>query len=270
MAKVDAKTIEEFKKVLEKDPHSKIFASLADAYREQGDLILAERLALSGIQRHPQYVSGFVVLGRVLIDQEKPEEALKVLRRAVEIDPQNLLAHHLVGSIHLQMNDTKEALKSFKMVLFLNPQSEKARKAVQKLENLTADEYEEDVFEYRHFSQDRPIEKSVESSSKKIEPVQSTPRELEKELDRLLSLVDALIVRNALERAHETLLKAHALAPQHPEVLKRFELLEDEAPEEHPQDLSPLKSREKQIFDRKKDLLEGLLQRVKSVQSPQI
>lgn len=262
MAKIPAKAIEEYQKILQRDPNSKVFAPLAEALRESGDMTQAETVAANGIRRHPSYVGGYVALGRVLLDQGRFREALPILQKATDLDAENLLALHLLGTLHLQISQPKDALKAFKRILFLNPQSEKARNAVQKLESLSADEYEEDIFQYQSLKNQPAKSASRESAAPavKAQPVQPLSTN---EIERKLSLVDALIVRNQLDKARAALMELHSKLPGHPEIAKRFDLLDETAPEEEATPLHPLSSRENTVFQRKKRLLENLLQRVK-------
>lgn len=271
MGRVPQETIEQYQRMLVKDPNSKVFAPLAEALRENGLLPQAERVAVDGVKRHPRYVGGYVALGRILIDQLRYKEAMPILKAATDLDPQNLLALHLLGNTYLQLQMPKEALKAFKMVLFLNPLSEKAKNAVQKLETVSAEDYEDDVFQYQVLGQ--PSTQKLVSTPLELknilpeEPAAPTPASMTsmsaKELDRKLSLVDALIVRNDLERAREALMELNLRAPGNHEIAKRFDLLDEAAPEEDAAELSPVMTREKMIFDRKVALLEGLLRRVK-------
>lgn len=273
-SKISPETIDEYRKILARDPMSKVFASLAEAYRELGMHAQSEKVALDGIKRHPTYVSGYVALGRTLIDQDRLKEALPVLKKASSLDPQNLLAWHLMGTANLQMDDSKEALRCFKMVLFLNPLSVSARKAVQKLETLTADEYEDDIFEMKYLSNTTPASNKIPSKAATIPTTsmdlggpKTPPLAGPKDLERTLSLVDALIIRNDLTKAREALNRAHRAFPGNAEIQNRFDLLDESVPEESAAPLSPLKNRERQIFDRKKHLLEGLLHRIKDLQN---
>ena len=218
MSKNLLKIIEDYRRLLQKDPNSKAFAPLAEALRENAEFQQAEIVAANGIRRHPDYVGGYVALGRILIEQSRFAEAGPILSKAVELDPQNLLALQLIGTLHLQMQQPKEALKAFKRILFLNPQSEKARNAVQKLESLSADEYEEDIFQYKKINATTQINKPA------VAAVTS------QELERKLSLVDALIVRNDLEKARAHLLDLNTRLPNNKEIAKRFELLEESLP----------------------------------------
>lgn len=253
-----AETIEEYRKVLDRDPASKVFAPLAEALREQKEYSQAEYIAWHGIKRHPEFVGGYVALGRILSDQGRHKEALPPLKKASELDPQNILALQLLANSYLQMQMTKEALKAFKMVLFLNPHSEKARKAVQKLESFSAEEFEDDVFEYS-----RPNLRVAQSDLENLEEIKADAPIDEIELQRKLSLVDALIIRNQYDRARDALLELNLRAPNNPEILERFELLDAETPEEEAVDIRPLVSREKLVIERKRALLEGLLQRIR-------
>ncbi|MBC7372306.1 MAG: hypothetical protein H7326_12110, partial [Bdellovibrionaceae bacterium] len=147
MPKIEATAIEKYQLLLQKDPNSQVFAPLAEAYREIGMLKEAELVVRVGVKRHPHFAAGYVVYARIARDLERFDDCLKLAQKATELAPENLMAHQMQAELHLQLKQPKQALKSFKMVLFLNPQSEKARKAVSKLESLTADEYDDEVFE---------------------------------------------------------------------------------------------------------------------------
>jgi tetratricopeptide (TPR) repeat protein len=250
VSKVSAATLEKFQEILAKDPKSKVFAPLADAYRELGLLEEAEEVASKGTRLHPGYVSGFVAYGRILMERKKWPEALPALTKAAELDPQNLLALHLLGNLHLQLKQPKLALKNFKMVLFLNPHSEKARKAIEKLESLSADEFEEDVFEMKQVGKPKkdPSQETV------ISKISQGFR-----LERQLSLIDALIVRNDLAKAREHLEELRFKNPDNREVQNRWNLLFEDAAE-IPAPLSPNRDREMQVLARKKKRLEAVLQ----------
>ncbi len=257
MSKVSAATLEKFQEILAKDPKSKVFAPLADAYRELGLYEEAEEVASKGIRLHPGYVSGFVAFGRILLERKKWQEALPILTRAVDLDPQNLLALHLLGNLYLQLKQPKLALKHFKMVLFLNPHSEKARKAIHKLESLSADDFEEDVFEMKPLNK----EKKDPSQETVISKISQGFR-----LERQLSLVDALIVRNNLAKARGLLEEIRQIHPDNREVNNRWNLLFEDL-SEVPTPLSPNKSRENLVLDRKKHRLEAVLQTLRRQQN---
>lgn len=256
MSKVSTASIEKFQEILAKDPRSKVFAPLADAYREMGMLNEAAAIAARGVAYHPGYVSGFVAYGRILLEQKKLTEALPILTKATELDMQNLLALHLLGNLHLQLKNPKAALKAFKMVLFLNPHSEKARKAIEKLESLTADEFAEEVFEMKPLGRT-----SFNPEGTMISTLSQTPN-----LDRQLSLVDALIVRGEAVRAKAILEDLRINHPDSREAQARWEMLSQED-YETATPIKPQRDREKKIIERKIKRLEAVLHRLEDLRT---
>ena len=215
--------VERYQLLYEKDPTSRIFAPLAEAYRRMGLLEEALRICEKGVHKHPNFPSGRVAYAKVLLDAGRTEAAIEHLQRATELSPENILAHNLLGDCLIKAKKRKEALKAFKMVLFLNPQDEKARSLVQKLESLTADEFEEESFALVKISGTSPLEKALEE---KLPATRREPVSKVKQLERHLSLTDAFIVRNDMDRALETLAVAENQLGRHPEIDRRRRLLE--------------------------------------------
>ncbi|MCC7053101.1 MAG: roadblock/LC7 domain-containing protein [Gemmatimonadaceae bacterium] len=60
-----ADDIRRWSSVLATDPQSLVFADLAEALRQQGDLETAERLATRGLERHPSHAPALMVLARI-------------------------------------------------------------------------------------------------------------------------------------------------------------------------------------------------------------
>lgn len=281
MPKIEASAIEKYQVILQKDPNSQVFAPLAEAYREMGMLKEAALVAQNGVKRHPAFASGLVVYARIMKDLNRPEDSLKLVQKAIQLSPENILAHHLQAEIYLQNKQPKQALKAFKMVLFLNPQSERARKAVTKLESLTADEYDDDVFEMSKIAslkeqfwiEDEEVEEGGIHTASEI-PTESvvakkgpqTPRGLE----RMLSLIDAFIVRNDLNKAKMLLSDTQTEFGDHPEILQRMKLLHSRSgsmmaastDEDHATPLKPLVSREKALSQKKLEVLEMMLRNI--------
>ncbi|MFP5519032.1 MAG: tetratricopeptide repeat protein [Bdellovibrionia bacterium] len=272
MPKLEASAIEHYQTLLQKDPDSHVFAPLAEAYRELKMFKEAEKVALTGIKKHPNLVSGLVVLAKIYRDLQRPEESLKLLKRVVSLAPDNLLAHHMMGEIYLHLKDAKEALKSYKMVLFFNPKSQTALNAIKKLESLTADEYDDEVFAMSKisaaFNEEAPAPVNMAT-----EPTPASSKDrptLERGLERMLSLIDAFIVRNDLERAQELVADCQKQFGSHPELARRIKSLslrtsqltdyEEEAPEE----LIPLSPRQE---DLKKERLEALNLMLRNIES---
>ena len=115
---VTADVVEKYQILLRHNPHSQVFAPLADAYLERGLDLQAEELLVQGTQRHPLFTSGFVILGKAKLKMGKLEEAEIALRKAIQLSHQNILAHQILGDTYLAQKKPFEALKAYKMVLF--------------------------------------------------------------------------------------------------------------------------------------------------------
>lgn len=267
MAKLDSITIEKYQLIISKDPNSLVFAPLAESYREMNMHKEAEKIARSGVKRHPQFVSGLVTLSKILKDLQQYKEALLLLKQAISLAPENILAQQLCGEIYLAMKEPKEALKSFKMVLFMNPQSKIASKAVQKLESLTADEYDSELFQMERINTLSPADNSTIPTPQIVESsTTSSSDSMPRGMERMLSLLDAYIVRNDLEKAQWMLQDCKKEFGQHPEVIRRQKSLKarvsinDENEDALP--LKPLINREQANRQRKLETLNLLLRKI--------
>lgn len=284
MSKIDTATIEKYQSILAKDPNSQAFAPLADAYLEMGMLKEAESLARNGVKRHPQLAGGYVVLGKILRAQENFVDAITALRKAIEIAPTNILAQQTLGEIYFEEREAKEALKCFKMVLFLNPNAQRARKIVQKLESVTADEFSEEAFEMTPLQNLRTDvsssggekttvgipEHTMVASLIEAKNPDDPKLQMDRALQRVLSLVDALIVRNELGKAQFMLQDCFKEFGNHPELVMRSKALlmrsnpniEESGIIETATSLKPLASREKLANQRKLEVLHLLLRKI--------
>lgn len=210
--------IEKYQLLHQKDPKSKVFAPLGEAYRKLGLLDEALAICQAGVKYHPDFPSGHVALAKILIDLKKRESALPHLIQATELSPENILAHTLLAESYLELRLPKEALKSYKMILFLNPHDTKAIEAVKKLESLTADEYEDELFSRL----------SLNNVNEQLNYLKTTPSQTSsnmRHLERVLSLADAYTIRNETEKARELLTRSKNELGDHPEIHHRLNLL---------------------------------------------
>ena len=116
--------------ILAKDPHSRVFAPLAEAYRKAGLIDDAIATALEGLKVHPNYLGGRVALGRAYFENRQYAEAAAEMQRVVTSAPDNLMAHRVLGQIARAQNDLPTAEKAFRMVLLLDPGDQEARQFV--------------------------------------------------------------------------------------------------------------------------------------------
>jgi tetratricopeptide (TPR) repeat protein len=92
--------IDELRRRVDRDPASIAFAALAEEYRRAGLPEEAIETCLSGLKRHPAYVSARVVLGRALLDVGRYDEARTELEQVLRIAPENLAAIRALADIH--------------------------------------------------------------------------------------------------------------------------------------------------------------------------
>jgi len=265
MQDIQPELIEKYQILLQKDPKSQVFAPLTEAYRKMGLVEEAFRIAVRGVQFNPQFSGGRIALAKVFLDRENLDSAITELEKAVDLSPDNILAHTLLADCYLKAKRPKEALRSFKMVLFLAPTNEKAQKAVRKLESLTADEYEDDLFEMRQLPQAvMPHAKPGSEKVTTLKPIKEN-RPSGSELDRILSLSDAYIVRNDLEKAAEVLREGEAGLGAHPEFIKRMKLVNQRTMDAEAEEsqVAPPMSRARARLESQIVMLEGLLRRVR-------
>src|SRR5688572_12217922 len=83
-----------------------LFCQLADAYREAGDHERALGVLRKGLEKHATHLPGYVLLGRILIEQGRFPEALVTYERVLEIDPVNTDARAALDTIMGQLKGT--------------------------------------------------------------------------------------------------------------------------------------------------------------------
>ena len=132
--------IKKFEDTLAKDPSSYCFAPLAELYRKTGLLDDAIATAQKGTAMHPQYVGGYMALGRAYLDKGMKAEALEALQRVVSFTPENMLAQKLLCQIYIDSGDNGLLRKSLEALLSLNPLDTESRILLESLERTASDE----------------------------------------------------------------------------------------------------------------------------------
>ncbi len=125
--------IEKYLDILAKDPNSRVFAPLAEAYRKGGFLDDAVETALEGLRVHPNYLGGRVALGRAYFEKRQYAEAAAEMQKVAKSAPDNIIAHKVLGQIASRQNDLPAAEKAFKMVLLLDPRDQEAQEFIANL-----------------------------------------------------------------------------------------------------------------------------------------
>ncbi|WP_236685656.1 tetratricopeptide repeat protein [Geobacter pickeringii] len=137
--------IKRYEDVLAKDANSYCFAPLAELYRKVGHLDDAMNTARKGIELHPEYVGGYMALGRACFEKGEKVESRRALERVVRVTPDNLMAQKLLSQLYIDAGETESARASLETILVLNPGDLESTVALEALTRSTLQEYQPDA-----------------------------------------------------------------------------------------------------------------------------
>ncbi len=118
---------------LQTDETSLVFARLADQFRLSEHVEDAMELLHKGLQFHPDYASGHIVLGNCYLDLGALEDAREAFLRALALDSENILILKKLGDILHRQGATQEALEHYRRALELEPNNADLREVMGKL-----------------------------------------------------------------------------------------------------------------------------------------
>jgi Mrp family chromosome partitioning ATPase len=98
--------LEELRRRIDRDPHPRHFALLAEELRQSGDLAEAIRVAREGIGRHPDDSGVRTSLGRALLDSGDATNARREFENVLRAAPENRLARRLLGQCLEALSDS--------------------------------------------------------------------------------------------------------------------------------------------------------------------
>jgi Flp pilus assembly protein TadD len=102
--------IEQFQKELGVNPaNATTLYKLADAYSRVQKYDDAERLLQRSIWLDATSTGPYILMGKVLEKKGEFELAVRALRRAAAMDPNNPMTHHLLGQTYRDMGKKDEA-----------------------------------------------------------------------------------------------------------------------------------------------------------------
>jgi len=126
--------IKKYEDILAKDPRSYCFAPLSELYRKLGLLDDAVSVAKQGIETHPEYVGGFMALGRALSEQGNRDEAKASLEKVVLATPENLLAQRILSQIYQEEGNLSAAERALQLLVTFNPEDTESSLALKVLQ----------------------------------------------------------------------------------------------------------------------------------------
>lgn len=274
---LSTKRIEALQTELENNPRSLSFPQLADLYLEKNMDDEAYDVLQKGLHFHPNSVSGMLILTRILKTRNHFPEAEMLLNKSIRLAPQNWQAYLMRADLYVRTGKHKLALADFKKVLMFNATHPVARKAVAKLEMITADE---DIDADKEFSV-QSINKVVETHApirSEAEVAASAPDtapfgQISPKLERILSLIDAFSMRQDYAKALKLLYECKSEFGAHSEIetrllkLSQYETAEKIRPKG---EAKMSESKKAIIIEKKQKALELLLRRVNKLQSERL
>ena len=96
---------------------------LAFKFHQEGRLNEAERLYREVLQSRPQEFEALHMLGILKLQQKEPEEAVRLIGAALEVDRHSVAAHSNRGLALGALNRHQEALASYDRALAINPRN---------------------------------------------------------------------------------------------------------------------------------------------------
>ncbi|MEW6068973.1 MAG: tetratricopeptide repeat protein [Nitrospirota bacterium] len=128
--------IQRLKEKVDKDPASKFFVPLAEEYKKTGKFDEAIEVLTKGLEKQPDYMSARVALGKVYLDKGMLEEARAEFEKVIMAIPDNLYAHKKLAEIYRDFGQRDKAIKEFRTILKLNPMDEWATTNLQDIEKI--------------------------------------------------------------------------------------------------------------------------------------
>jgi tetratricopeptide (TPR) repeat protein len=125
----------------EKNPRSRVFAPLAEAYRKVGMTDKAMEVLSQGIRFNPNYVMGFLGLAFCYFDLSQFNLAYSTLRPLVNNNRDNLRLQRLFADTCIQLGKKDEALDTLKYLLFINPRDKEVASLVLNVEREVEEGY---------------------------------------------------------------------------------------------------------------------------------
>lgn len=128
-----ASEIEKLERMVRENPKGRLFASLADAYRKDGQYPKALEVLEAGLVNHPDYVSARVVLGRVHMTTGDRAKAREAFARVVQLDPESVIALKALADLAEEEGQGEEALRWSGQLLTVDPGNDEALKQQERL-----------------------------------------------------------------------------------------------------------------------------------------
>ncbi len=125
--------IEKLERRYAENPDGRYFAPLADAYRKAGQVDRALELVRAGIEKHADYLSAHIVLGRCMLDKKDDGGAGQAFQRVLALDAENIIALKSLAEIEERRGDLVQAREWLQKLLHIDPMNADAEADLQRL-----------------------------------------------------------------------------------------------------------------------------------------
>jgi tetratricopeptide (TPR) repeat protein len=134
-----AAEIDRLATALARDPKSKAFMPLAEAYIKAGMWAEASVVLEDGLKVYPGFVTAMAALGRVYEQLNQPVKAKAILEEVVRTSPDNLRAHRVLAKLYATEGRPDPALRSCAAILAVSPYDEEALSIKRRLTGVPAE-----------------------------------------------------------------------------------------------------------------------------------
>jgi tetratricopeptide (TPR) repeat protein len=106
---------------LARDPTSLVFLRLGEVLRLRGQIEAAAKVALAGLEHHPEVADAHDLYARILADAGDLEGAAQEWQVALSLEPRHAGAHKGLGFVRFQQGDLDAALDHLELALAADP-----------------------------------------------------------------------------------------------------------------------------------------------------
>ena len=125
--------IEKLERRYAENPDGRYFAPLADAYRKASQVDRALEVVRAGLEKHPDYLSAHIVLGRCLLDKKDDEGAGQAFEKVLGLDAENIIALKSLAEIAERKGELIRARQWLQQLLKIDPMNVEAEADLQRL-----------------------------------------------------------------------------------------------------------------------------------------
>ncbi|MGI9041597.1 MAG: tetratricopeptide repeat protein [Gemmatimonadales bacterium] len=126
--------IEKLERRYAENPQGLTFAPLAEVHRKAGDAPRALELLRPGLEIHPDYIPGSIVLGRCHVDLADLPSAEAAFTHVLELDGENVIALKALADITERLQRFDETERWLQQLLSVDRSNDDARSQLQRIE----------------------------------------------------------------------------------------------------------------------------------------